>query len=164
MSKNIKIEYIKGNIFNSERFELEMIVVFIPSGLTFLRHDSKDFIKKNSDFQESINGLKLYKSKKQQNKYLQYIMLDENIKNEIYCEIRLRTIIDNVLSIASNLGIKSLGMNGIRIDSYSFGNRGYQERILSQFVSIWLNYNKKSCVEKVVFIDKRGGFNILNNC
>jgi hypothetical protein len=48
----------------------------------------------------------------------------------------------------------------IRKTYYENGNIE-TESILIESVDKWLNNNKESSIEKVVFIDKRGGF---NNC
>lgn len=92
---------------------------------------------------------------------MQYIILDENIDNELYSEFTLYELVNTVLNLSSNLGVKSLGMNGVRLENPSHRSSGEPERILIESVDKWLNNNKESSIEKVVFIDKRGGF---NNC
>ena len=154
-TQDVKYEFIKGSVFNTELFKLELVVVFVPCGLTSLRYGSKDFILNNGEFLKKINNFKLFKSKNLKNNYLQYIILDENLENKIYSYFHVDEFVETVLHLVSDLGVKNLGMNGIRIDS------GWPERILIESVDKWLNNNKESSIEKVVFIDKRGGF---NNC
>ena len=158
MCKNVKYEFIKGSVFNTERFKLELVVVFVPCGLTSLRYGSKDFILNNGEFLKKIKNFKLFKSKNLKNNYLKYIILDENIDNELYSGFTLYELVDTVLNLSSNLGVKSLGMNGVRLENPSYRSSGEPERILIESVDKWLNNNKESSIEKVVFIDKRGGF------
>jgi len=160
-TQDVKYEFIKGSVFNTERFKLELVVVFVPCGLTSLRYGSKDFILNNGEFLKKIKNFKLFKNKSLKNKHLQYIILDENVENYIYDESTIHEFVDAVLNLSSNLGVKSLGMNGVRLENPSCRSSGEPERILIESVDKWLNNNKESSIEKVVFIDKRGGF---NNC
>jgi hypothetical protein len=159
MCRNVKYEFIKGSIFNTDRFKLELVVIFVPCGLTSLRYGSKYFILNNGEFLKKIKNFKLFKNKSLKNKHLQNIILDENIDNELYSEFTLHEFVDTILNLSSNLGVKSLGMNGVRLQNPEWRGSGEPERILIESVNKWINNNKESSIEKVVFIDKRGGFN-----
>lgn len=185
----MKYEFIKGSIFNTERFKVDGLVVFVPCGLTTLRFDSKKFISNNGDFFSNVditdfktnelyarqfisyamlNGgtntnelvdFKLYKNKRFTEENLQYFIVDENLDNKIYGYRRLPLFIDIVLSQLSSLGAKRIAMNGVRTPSGS----GYSERMLVQSVDKWLRANKEHSLEEIFFIDKRDGFNKKNS-
>lgn len=57
-----------------------------------------------------------------------------------------------MLNLSSNLDVKSLGMNGVKLENPSYRSSGAPERILIESVDKWLNNNKESSVEKVVVL------------
>ena len=61
MCKKLKYEFIIGSVFKTWRFQIELVVVFAPGGLTSIRYDSKNFILNNGEFLKRVKNFKLFK-------------------------------------------------------------------------------------------------------
>lgn len=156
-NNDIQYVFVKGSIFNSDAYKIDLLIIFIPCGLTAIRPIAKEFVTRNGDLQKKVKNLKLYKNKNTNYEHLRYIALDENPENRIYNDYTAKDLVDTVLNLSSNLGVKSIGMNGIRFNSSIL-----QEEKLYSIVKRWADNNRNTSIEKVIFIDKRGGFSKIH--
>jgi hypothetical protein len=152
--KTVKINYVKGSIFETELHGLDAIIIYIPCGLTAIRIDSYNFIKQ---FGEPINQdgeFFLYQNKLKGKRHqgLDYVLIDRNKSNKIYNITHMRLLVDYTLNKMSKLGVKNIGMNGIRIRG------GNPELLLVKEVKSWL-VNNENNFKEIYFIDLRDGFN-----
>ena len=152
--KNVKINFVKGSIFETEKYKLDAIIVFIPCGLTALRMNCYRFVKlfgepieENGDFilYQNNSGNKVIDS-------LKYVLINKNNSNTIYKFLDVSDMVFYSLNKLSRLGVKNIGMNGIRTDDYQ------QERIIVDEVKVWINGSRHGFKE-IHFIDLRDGFN-----
>lgn len=154
MGKNkVKISFINGSIFETERYGLDTIIVFIPCGLTAIRGDCYDFVKKMESLIETHKEFYLYQIKtKDRNTNLEYVLMDKNPSNIIYDLKDVRVMVDYTLGTLNKLGSSYIGMNGIRTSNSN------SESLLVREVENWMNTNEHN-FQHIYFIDKRDGFN-----
>ena len=150
----VKINYVKGSNFKTELHGLDALIIFIPCGLTAIRHNSYNFIKQ---FGEPINQdgeffLYQNKLKNKEHQGLDYVLIDRNKSNKIYNIKHIRLLVDYSLNQMLKLGVKHIGMNGIRISG------GIPELLLVREVKSWL-INNENNFKEIYFIDLRDGFN-----
>ncbi len=149
----VEINFIKGSIFETERYGLDAIIVFIPCGLTSIRWDCYNFVK---IFGEPIIQFKeffLYQNKSNnKNQNLKYVLIDKNPSNIIYKPEDIPVMVAFALRLISKLGSSYIGMNGIRTSNHN------SEWLLVREVKNWLNNNNHN-FQHIYFIDKRDGFN-----
>jgi len=148
------INFIQGSVFNTESYGLDAVIVFIPCGFTAIRIDCIRFVKQFGEPLEQFREFFLYKnnSKEETGDNLRYILIDRNKENKIYSTRQISIIIDFALNEMSKLGVKRIGMNGIRARS------SFPEMDLYLEIKKWLVINKHDFHE-IYLIDKRGGFN-----
>jgi hypothetical protein len=149
-----KINYIRGSIFQPERFKLEAITVFIPIGLSAIRIDCRDFVRQFKNPLEKCEEFFLFKNnyKNDTLNSLRYVLVDRNKSHKIYDSWDISEMVAYTLGRFSKLGVKRIGMNGIRISS------GIPELQLVHEVKLWLAFNEHE-FEEIYFIDLRDGFN-----
>lgn len=148
-----EISFIKGSIFETEQYGLDAVMVFIPCGLTAIRCDCVNFIKKYGEPIAQFKDFFLYQNKTtDKNTRLKYILLDRNPSNRIYDTQDLREIVDFSFGLISKLNVHIIGLNGIRTSSYP------SEFYLVREVEVWLLINNHN-FQHIYFIDKRDGFN-----
>ena len=150
----VKINYVEGSIFKTELYGLDAIIIFIPCGLTAIRHNSYNFIKQFGEPIKQDGEFFLYQNKlKNKGQHgLDYVLIDRNKSNKIYNLENIRILVDYTLNKMSKLGVKHIGMNGIRMSV------GIPELLLVQEVALWL-YKNENNFKEIYFIDLRDGFN-----
>ena len=150
----VKINFFRGSIFQPERFKLDAITVFIPAGLTAIRMKCRGFVKQFGKPTEKHEEFFLYKTnyKKDTLNSLRYVIVNRNKSHKIYDSYDISGMIAHTLGRFSKLGVKRIGMNGIRTDS------GRDELLIVSEVKSWL-INNDNNFKEIRFIDLRGGFN-----
>ena len=153
---NVKINFIQGSVFETERYQLDAVIVFIPCGLTFIRHDCYSFVRQFGAPIEQFREFFLYENKLKEEigNHLRYILIDRNKNHKIYHAHDMYHMIEYTLSKMLTLGAKRIGMNGIRTHGPKPELNLYHE------VNRWVNYNRNN-FEEIYLIDKTGGFNGL---
>ena len=96
----------------------------------------------------------LYKTnyKKDTLNSLRYVIVNRNKSHKIYDSYDISGMIAHTLGRFSKLGVKRIGMNGIRTSS------GICELLIVREVESWLIHNDNNFKE-ICFIDLRDGFN-----
>jgi hypothetical protein len=152
-----RIRLIAGSVFDTEKYGLEAIVIFVPGGLTSFRLRAKKFVGQFDEPIEHKKGISLYQNNTYPNLYpnLKSVLIQTNEKHIIYRSERVYGIVSHVFETMTTLGIKRFGMNGIRIDEHR------PEAILLYYVRLWLKQNEHD-FEEISFIDLRNGF--MKNC
>ena len=150
----VKINFFKGSIFQQERFKLDAIAVFIPAGLTAIRMNCENFVKQFEKPTEKHEEFFLYKTNYNNDTLnsLRYVIVYRNTSHKIYDSCDISGMISDTLGRFSKLGVRRIGMNGIRTSS------GIPELLIVSEVKSWL-INNDNNFKEIYFIDLRGGFN-----
>lgn len=157
---------IKGSIFNTDKFGLDGIIVWVPCGLTSIRGKSKKFVENEvlvRDLNPIISGVKegshhyqLFQPSTNSG-YLRYIFWHENPNNVIEKNYCIRQMVFYAMNVLVNYGCKRIGMNGIRGN----GTSEESEKDLIRAVKDYMVKNSTDTIvplEAVYLIDSRTGF------
>ena len=150
----VKINFFRGSIFQPERFKLDAIAVFIPAGLTAIRMNCENFVKQFEKPTEKHEEFFLYKTNYNNDTLnsLRCVIVYKNTSQKIYDSCDVSGMISDTLGRFSKLGVRRIGMNGIRTSS------GIPELLIVSEVKSWL-INNDNNFKEIRFIDLRGGFN-----
>ena len=165
MFDNYTIRSCMGSIFDTKDLGLEAIIVFVPSGLTALRAYTLDFlgsfgkqIDKKGEFLLFENNPNIDKARSifkwEPSNQLKYALVDRNKNQKTYERHDISSMVDYALRTMSELGVKVIGMNGIRTRGSFWGT---PEEILYREIVEWLANNEHS-FQTINLIDLRGGF------
>ena len=165
MFNNYTIRSCMGSIFDTKRLGLEAIIVFVPSGLTALRAYTLDFLRsfgkqidKKGEFLLFENNPNIDKARSiikwEPSNQLKYALVDRNKNQKMYGIHDISSMVDYALRTMSELGVKVIGMNGIRTRDSFWGT---PEEILYNEIVEWLASNEHS-FQTINLIDLRGGF------
>jgi hypothetical protein len=167
-----KLFLVTGSIFEPQKYGLEAIIVWLPCGLTSIRWELFDFLKKinnqiylcDNNLKESIFSIDSLKKENIINEKLllkiipdfnglKYIYIDLNLEHRIEYIQNIQNIVNQTMNLITKHKINSIGMNGIRTTAHA----RQSEKVLIQSAINWINKNKHN-IDKIYLIDKRGGF------
>jgi hypothetical protein len=149
---------VKGSIFDVEQLNLDAVAIFIPCGLTHIREEATIFLK---NFGKPISigcHLELFENETKNTDYSpKYFLVDRNLTHKIYTEEELLNIAHSMLTIFEELGVKRIGLNGIRTQ-HKHPEFPSPE---AQLILVLYNLSRQlDCrIESIYLIDLRGGFN-----
>lgn len=148
------IKCIKGSLFETEKYGLDALVVFIPCGLTSIRISCNRFVKQFGEPIKHDENYILHQNNTEDKviETLKYVLIDTNESHRIYNHVDIFRMVAYSLSELSKLGVQHIGMNGIRTDDAG------QEIMMVRIVQKWLRQNEHD-FKTIHFIDLRGGFN-----
>ena len=143
--------FVKGSVFDFEKMDLDVVIIFVPCGLTFLRHDTESFIKEELVLLKDFKLFELYQLNTGERKF---VVVHRNMDNELIEPDFALDMLRKIFYLLSRNGMKRIGMNGIRLKRYA----QFPEQWLYDEVRSMLKVSVTS-IEAITFIDLRGGFN-----
>ena len=158
----MKFEFVKDSIFEADKYQVELLFISFPGSLKYpMNMQAKRYIEENAEQMSEQNWppLKLFKNKNINDKYIKYILFHEIA---LYRVTDAWMLVKRLINISSYLGVKSLAMNGIRIEDSRWENNGRHERELIELIIDVSRNSNEQPLKKIVLIDKKGGFNSQN--
>ena len=143
--------YAQGSIFDAfERVHVEAIVVFIPQGLTSIRWVARRYVENLVCLGSGRDGMfSLYRDSCGR--------LVAVCEKEARTTLEMRQLLDHACVLLSDLGIRRVAMNGIRVRDLPT-EWHEAERLMSDYVCELCGLSRDP-FEQVFFVDLRGGFN-----
>lgn len=149
------IQSLQVSILNNDI--ADGIALFVPEGLTTIRHDIQSFLNQ-FNMQIPQNDELIIEKVQVPGITTRYIVCVDNQNRVVDSDERMHEQVFNTLEAFEEFGIKRVAMNGIR-----FGARPDQdvrsEELQRRFVEEYFEAHRNSCIKIVYLIDKNGGFN-----
>ena len=139
---NTEIIAVKGSIFDVENVDL--LALFKNVGMAALPIRITDFLRKNG-LAESSESLQPYG--KDGIRYIYYANTCD-----LFWSREIDGVVDDMLTKASERGLESIAMNGIRTS-------GWPEMDNLHSISNWLREHWETPIRQIQLVDLRGGFN-----